>query len=485
MGKWLLQHIIQEIKRLGSNVFLVENVDGFLFRDDVITGLKEHDILVCHGSSVQQRVQFELRNNHSLLLLLSKDNSQYLEDIRQKAVLFEFSLEKLLSGYHIPTIIHLRLEVLDKLFEKKQFVALSKSETENEIKVVENSIAEHLPTQYDPTGFMTSLDKELLSVDISWLTVSRIISMAIIESIGTQQFEQVLEGINKANEFFQIEIQKNYQQTKTSSAIKKPKIVSKILDYINFNFRERKIALIVIDGFAFWQYELLKNKLSNIRNEDVIYSWIPSITQLSRQAIFRGQIPHVDYKQGPVNEKKLWFEYWEAKGLNKFEIKYAHEKIELANLKSITKYAIVFKDLDEKMHSSTDYIDLLNLTQNWIERSKVISVIDKLSMEGFRVFLTTDHGNIQAKGWRGLNGREKLGTNQSGSRSERHLEYSEKWLSDEFLSKNPELGDSIVSEGQSIYFKDDFSFSNKETLVTHGGSHILEVLIPFIELGND
>jgi hypothetical protein len=485
MDKGLIQDIIEEIKRLGSNVILVENIDGFLFRDDVITVLKEYDISVCHGSPIQQRVQYELRNTHSILLLLSKDNSQYLEDIRQKAVLIEFSLEKFLSGYHIPSVIDLRLEVLDKLLEKKQFVALSKSETENEIEVVENSIAEHLPRQYDPTGFITNLNEELISTEISWLKICQLISTAIIESIGTLQFEQVLEAINRANEVFQLEIQKNYQQTKTSSAIKKPKIVSKILDYINSNFRDEKVALIVIDGFAFWQYELLKNKLSNIRNEDVIYSWIPSITQLSRQAIFRGQIPQTDYKQGPVNEKKLWFEYWEGKGLNKFEIKYAHEKIELTNLKSITKYAIVFKDLDEKMHSSTDYIDLLNLTQNWIDRSKVISVIEKLSHEGFRIFLTTDHGNIQAKGWRGLNGREKLGTNQSGSRSERHLEYSEKWLSDEFLSNNPELGSSIVSEDQSIYFKNDFSFSNKETLVTHGGSHILEVLIPFIELGND
>ena len=485
MDKGLIQQIIQEIKRLGSNVILVENIDGFLFRDDVIKVLKEHDILVCHGSSIQQRVQFELRTNHSLLLLLSKDNSQYLEDIQQKAVLFEFSLEKYLSGYHIPTVIHLRLEVLDKLFEKEQFVALSKSETENEIKVVENSIAEHLPRQYNPAGFIFNLDEELTSTEISWLKICRLISTAIIESIGTPQFEKVLEAINRANEVFQLEIQKNYQQTKTSSAIKKPKIVSKILDYINSNFREKKVALIVIDGFAFWQYELLKNKLSNIRNEDVIYSWIPSITQLSRQAIFRGQIPQTDYKQGPVNEKKLWNEYWKTKGLNKFEIKYAHEDVELTSLKSITKYAIVFKDLDEKMHSSTDYIDLLNLTQNWIDRSKVISVIEKLCHEGFRIFLTTDHGNIQAKGWRGLNGREKLGTNQSGSRSERHLEYSEKWLSDEFLSNNPELSNSIVSEDQSIYFKNDFSFSNKETLVTHGGSHILEVLIPFIELGNE
>ena len=134
------------------------------------------------------------------------------------------------------------------------------------------------------------------------------------------------------------------------------------------------------------------------------------------------------------------------------------------------------------MHSSSDYKDLLTLTQNWIERSNIISHINKFKQLGFNVFLTTDHGNLQAKGWRSLKGREKLGTNKSGSRSERHIEYTEKWLSDEFITNNPEIKNSIVTEEQSIYFKSDLSFSRKETHVTHGGSHLLEVLIPFIEI---
>jgi hypothetical protein len=137
------------------------------------------------------------------------------------------------------------------------------------------------------------------------------------------------------------------------------------------------------------------------------------------------------------------------------------------------------------MHSSTDYIDLLKLTENWIERSQISKVIEELLHDGFKVFLTTDHGNIQAKGWRSLQGREKLGTNKSGSRSERHLEYTEKWLSEEFMQNNPELQDAVVREDQAIYFKSDLSFSRKETLVTHGGAHILEVLIPFIEISNE
>ena len=40
-------------------------------------------------------------------------------------------------------------------------------------------------------------------------------------------------------------IEKDFQSSKNSSAVKKPQIVSKILDYLEFNFKKDKIALIV------------------------------------------------------------------------------------------------------------------------------------------------------------------------------------------------------------------------------------------------
>jgi len=484
MAKGLIQLIVDDLKIHQSDVILIENNDKFLYREDIIKILKSNGIEIVYGTNIQQRIQFELREKDSILVLLSQDNTSYLEDIKNtsKAVLFFFN--DYLNGYHIPSIINLEINVLEKLFIKKQIVMLNKNETLNAIANAQTESDIKSTIKFNVEEFETLLNTSLISENKNWSVISRIISNAILNTIGTKQFEEILINVNKANEIFQETLNSFYQQTKVSSAVKKPKIVSKILDYLNINYPVSKIALIVIDGLAFWQYELLKTQLPETKNEEVIYSWIPSITQLSRQAIFRGGIPHTDYKQGPANEEILWKKYWNAKGINDFEIRYNHETINLLNLDYIKRFAIVFKDLDEKMHSSTDYNDLLKLTENWIERSNIISVIDELKKAGFTIFLTTDHGNIQAKGWRGLKGREKLGTNKSGSRSERHIEYTEKWLSDEFITNNPELKDSVVMEDQAIYFKSDLSFSNKETLVTHGGAHILEVLIPFIKINN-
>lgn len=484
MAKGLIQHIIETLKSYPEKVFLVENNDRFLYRSDVQEAFNTFGIEITNGTSLEQRVRFELREPDGLLILLSQDNTNNLEDIKRQAVAIEFSIANYLQVYHIPSIVELELSILDKLFQNQPLVGLNRKETQ---KFIEKLKAESKSEEqeYDLDDFIKTLNSQLNEGTVNWAVVSRIIAEGISKTINTPKFEELYAQINKANVVFQNTLQASYHQTKNSSAVKKPRIVSKILDYLNFNFRENKIALIVVDGMALWQYELLKSKLPGIKHEEIIYSWLPSITQLSRQAIFRGDTPQTDYRQGPASEEKLWKTYWKEKSCHEFEIAYQHEKTDFSNIDSVSKLAIVLKDLDDKMHSSTDYADLLMLTNNWIERSKIAQIVDELISKGFTVFITSDHGNIQAKGWRGLQGREKLGTNKSGSRSERHIEYSEKWLSDEFMANNPEMGDSVVMEEQAIYFKTDLSFSNKESLVTHGGAHLLEVLIPFVEIRDE
>jgi hypothetical protein len=484
MAKGLIQHIAEDFRNKGSRVFLIENNDRFLFRSDVILELKKYGIEVNFGTKIEQRIRFETREKEEVLFLLSTNNSDYLEDIKTNSFSIEFNLSHYLRGFHIPTILQLELDRLDQLLGHDQLIDLNRHET---IKFIKNIHVEDIKNEvpsFDLKDFTSELENLLNEDEINWYVVTKLISDGLLKTIGTSDFEKLFTLVNSANLYFQRELEINYQQTKNSSAIKKPKIVSKILDFLAFNYTDQKVALIVIDGLSFWQYELLNKRLPTNKEEGLIYSWIPSITQLSRQAIFRGGNPQTGYRQGPVNEDKLWFNFWKSKGLKKHEVSYQHEKVDLSNLNSISKLAIVFKDLDDKMHGSTDYIDLLTLTKNWVERSRIEQIINELIEKGFSVFLTTDHGNLQSKGWRGLNGREKLGANVSGSRSERHIEYSEKWLKEEFLGNNPDIMDSVVIEEQAIYFKNDLSFSNKEVLVTHGGAHLLEVLIPFVQINH-
>ena len=485
MGKSLIEHIVYDFKNHSNPVLLVENNDGFLFREDVIQLCKESDIKVVKGSSIKQRVEFELRDTNSILVLLSEDNSEYLEDIKQNSSALEFFIKDYISGYHIPSILDESIPILEILYQENQLISLSKSQTIQEVKKVKSKVEKVTVIPLDLKELSVSLDEVLAASVIDWVRIAKIISKALLASIGTKQLEQVMLKIKDVNDIFQDKLKKDFQSSKNSSAVKRPQIVSKILDYLNFNFKKDKVALIVVDGLSYWQYQLLSKKLNGNLKEQVIYSWIPSITQLSRQAIFRGDTPETDYKQGPINEEKLWKNYWKKAGLNDTQIRYSYEAKTLTNLTRITRLAIVYKDLDSHMHHSNDYKMLKYLTLDWLERSEITTVIKELLEQEYKIFLTTDHGNIQAKGWRRLQGKEKLGTNKSNSSSQRHLEYSEKWLFDEFINNNPELKDSLVMEDQAVYFKDDLSFSREKTLVTHGGAHLLEVLIPFIEITNE
>ena len=486
MVKGLIEHIANDLRHQDYDVFLTENNDGFLYREDVQNALHVAGIDVVNGSKINQRIQFELKDEGAILVLLCKDNSAYLEDIEKRARVNEFSLNNYFNGYHIPSIVNLELELLDKLFAQKQFVRLNRAET---LKLIEKIESQEISFPSKPIFDLDLFNETILKLTneetVNWAVVCRTISKGLVETIDTPEFDPFIATVNKVNVMFQDYIQHSFQQTKNSSAVKKPQIVSKILDHLSFNYLHEKIALIVVDGLAYWQYELLNKILPPNRKENVISSWLPSITQLSRQAIFRGGAPEKDYRQGPVSENKLWKEYWEIKNVSSHKIRYCHNTVDFDNLRDITKFAIVLTDLDERMHNSTDYKDLLHFTQRWIEESGIVEKVEKLQEAGFTIFLTTDHGNIQAKGWRGLKGREKLGTNKSGSRSQRHLEYSDRWLKDEFIDNNPDLKDSITEQEGAIYFNSDLSFSTNDKLVTHGGAHILEVLIPFIEIKNE
>lgn len=485
MHKSLIEHIAYDFNNELYKVLLVENSDGFLSRCDVQLALSEQGIRIELGPQLLQRVSYELRDPSSVLVLVCDNHESYLEDMQSNSSKVDFFLDEYISGYHLPTIVNQPLEVLEKLYCDKQIIQLNKSQTIKHIEGLSTTDTPSKESKFNLNAFIAAVDEELNKDVINWKVLCKTVAEGIVNSIGKKEFDSVIEKVNEVNDLFQEKIQGDYQQTKVSSYIKRPQIVSHVLNYLDYNFKADNIALIVVDGLSYWQYILLSQKLNKPFDEDVIYSWLPSITQLSRQAIFKGGAPDPDYKQGPTNEDKLWRNYWKEKGINDFEIRYDHQKPNLSGIKGIKRYAIVYKDLDDCMHNSKDYKDLLDLTVNWIERSKIVSTVESLLSNNFRVFLTTDHGNVQARGWRSLQGGEKLGTNKSGSRSERHLEYSEDWLKDEFLKNNPEIKDSIIMEDRAVYFKNDLSFSRDETLVTHGGAHFLEVLIPFIKILNE
>lgn len=329
---------------------------------------------------------------------------------------------------------------------------------------------------------------ELAVEEIRWESAIVPISGVIKKALKHRCYQDIEPLIQKLNKRFQDHLEKEYKDNiLPSSSINHPKVVSKVLDHISHNHHNNdRIALIVIDGMAYWQWLMVNNSLLELGIESshkLMYSWLPSITQLSRQAIFKGSIPASDYRQSPTNEKKLWEAYWSNKNIPLNQVDYKHGSYKFTVSEITNRFAFVDTALDEKMHSCSDYQDLYSLTENWIQSGNIINLIKKLKASEYSIYLTTDHGNVQAKGWRNLQQIERFGANRSGSRSKRHLEYYvDESLANKFLSKNPELKKKIKKDDSVLYLQDNSAFSNDESLVTHGGRHLTEVLIPFVKI---
>lgn len=482
MPKKLILKIAGDIKQQGNKVLFVENTDDFLSREDVQNSLADLGILIIVGPQIAQRLYFELRDSKyaaKILVFLIEDDFDYLQDMWRNSTPIEMRLDQFLYGYHLESIVQLDLLTLDKLFLQKRVKPQSREETLREIQIISGIDK----TSYKPDiGKIEEDVKKYLSGNPKdWHSIIDLLSFHLRKSIGTPFRNKIFKKINEINMQFQDELALNYKSLISSSPIKKPAIVSKILDHLVQIPRNNKVALLVIDGLSYWQYQMIKEHFpENFKvNEELTYSWVPSVTELSRQAIFKGSVPDYDYTQNPQNEKKLWNKYWKNKGFFDYEIGYQHTTVEFGD-KNILRLAVILKELDDKMHGSEDYEDLRGLTKNWIKRIKLIFILEELLKNDYSVYLTTDHGSIQAKGWRNIRGKEKLGTHNS--KSQRHLNYSEDWIANDFLEKNPELKENISRDENTIYFKNDYSFSNKESLITHGGSHILEVLIPFVKI---
>ncbi len=484
----LLKDLVTDLGLQTNQLSIIKNTDRFFYKPEVKAELCKIGVELVSGSALELRVHFELifkANPQQRYCYLVDKKEDVLEDMLKMGMYHDFQITTYFPEYYSETILKCSYNELCLLYSKKPTQTLSEPQTIEYLKKCNtDEITNKIKIKKDILSYLKSIIDS--KDEINWEKSFSILSHNVLIAIENKWWEDVKPDIEIINDRFQQHIEQKYKaHIIPASYVKKPSIVSKVLPYLQFNFKQNdKVALVVIDGMAYWQYLMLSahfNDTIETANE-VIYSWIPSITQLSRQAIFRGDNPISSYVQNPANEAKLWKNFWNNKGVLDAQIAYHYNRLNPDNLSNIKRLAYVDISLDEKMHACTDYNDLFDLTQNWIENSEIIDNILMFLDEDFTVFITTDHGNIQATGLNSLSHRQTLGTNKSGSRSLRHLEYSESWLKDKFLSDNPDWKPFLGETENTIYIKNDYAFTADSKIITHGGSHVLEVLIPFIKL---
>ncbi len=320
-----------------------------------------------------------------------------------------------------------------------------------------------------------------------WFNLIQILAKAKVKELHStnqtlkQQLNQVIQTLNQR---FQRFIDNAYSSLFSLSGVRRPVVVCRVLEYIKAQPEQRK-ALLVIDGMNYWQWLLIAKALHGAGiacNSRTTLAFIPSITAWSRQALFKGGKPNL--AEDNTKESALFKAFWQSNGFSGNQIDFVrlgHNQLFYAESisETIKILGLVCNDLDDIMHGSIlGNEQLMASTKQWIQQSKIIDTIASLRSHGFKVYITTDHGNIEATGIKNLKLKDKVG---SISRSKRYIHFSNETMLSNFREQNPHL--TIGIKGNSVYLKQEEAFTDENLkIITHGGSHLWEVLIPFIEI---
>ncbi|MEZ7937503.1 MAG: PglZ domain-containing protein [Paludibacteraceae bacterium] len=461
-----------------NRLVVVFDNDGFLLRQDVryaLGAVSGRNIM--SGRSLDLRMLRELdmqQHPEQTYLFVATEDFFPLDDISAEADIIRFSIARFFSRYRWSQIHDLSLPNLETVYASpEQINVASLRAATSVLDVVDgNSLSE---TNVIISDWDKHSENPIFIKPAEWINKT---AGLLLSAIELNCWEQMQSGIDKVNSLFQEFLKEKYINIVTSACSSTaPRIVTHVLPFITKQ-NKAKSALIVVDGMNYWQALLLGREVEHRCNVklsyDCIYSWLPSVTELSRQAIFRGAKPVDTYPQNPQNEKRLWDEFWKKKNLPSYQRFYQHSGIiELESAVATVGY--VADDLDEMMHSAKNYKYLYDSTKRWVEEDTLIENIHYLINKGFTVYITTDHGNIETKPYKRIASSDKIGANISL----RHVVLPS--AAEKSLFEQQHEGHFMQIDNQSrTYFPVDREAFTSEPCVTHGGTHWLEVLIPFI-----
>ena len=262
--------------------------------------------------------------------------------------------------------------------------------------------------------------------------------------------------------------------------------------------KQHKAAFVLVDGLALDQWIVIRKEIARQRanyrfRENAVFAWIPTITSVSRQAAFAGKPPIYFPNSIHTTDKEpaLWTQFWVDQGLTQQEVAYAKglgngtlENVEEIVARPKTRVVgLVVDKVDKIMHGmELGAAGMHNQVRQWAAGPFLAQLFDLLLENGFRVYLSSDHGNIEASGC----GRPAEGA-VADLRGERARIYPDSLLRGQVKERFPD-----ALEWPPIGLPEDYlpllaparaAFVRKtESLVGHGGASLEELIVPLVQI---
>lgn len=337
-----------------------------------------------------------------------------------------------------------------------------------------------------------------------WLTFARRWAEAIVLKHETDEaedpalFQQLQEKVDAT---FMLWVQQRYGSLYNQPALP-PLMLHHIARFLARHLQEGqtgKIALLVLDGLALDQWIVIRELLVQQRpqlhlHEESVFAWLPTITAVSRQSIFAGKPPlyYPTSLQTTDKEATLWGQFWADHGLTPSEVAYTKGLGDLSTLSRVEEtlssphlrvVGFVIDTIDKIMHGmQLGTAGMHNQVRQWAQQGFLPRLLDLLLAEGFAVFLTSDHGNIEAQGC----GRPTEGV-VADLRGERVRVYPEQTLRTRVKERFPDAiawpPVGLPEDYLALLAPNRHAFIQpRDRIVGHGGISLEEVIVPFVRI---
>ena len=275
--------------------------------------------------------------------------------------------------------------------------------------------------------------------------------------------------------------------------------IPRVLARLHEHTPNQRLALVVLDGLALDQWiilrEVLSQQLPDYRfHEDAVFAWLPTITPVSRQAIFAGKPPlfFAGSLTTTSKEAALWAQYWSDLQVPPSDIAYLKSLGAPASLDIVREQltnpktrilGLVVDTVDLIMHGmQLGSAGMHNQVRQWVESGWLAQLLSLLLDAGFSVFITADHGNVEAIGCGKPN--EGMGAELRGSRVR---VYTDRTLRTPVRDRFPTAIEwepiGLPSDYYALFAPTRSAFANLgERMIAHGGPALEEVIVPFVQI---
>ena len=261
---------------------------------------------------------------------------------------------------------------------------------------------------------------------------------------------------------------------------------------------ESKVALLVFDGLAFDQWVQIRERLiaSTPRfafDEGTAFAWLPTVTSVSRQALFSGLKPREfdDSIERTDTEESLWKTFWQNEGVNANEVMYRRALRQIDQLDVLEAdlndrrpkvVGLIIDEVDDRLHKERSKKDVAMWIGNWLTSGFVDRLLSLLLDKAYHIYLTADHGNVESTG---------IGRPGQGVIAETRGERVRVYRSEPLLANSAEDYPTTLRldiAGLPANFMPLFAggrtaFVPKgEQVVVHGGVSIEELIVPFVKV---